>query len=44
MVYIVFDKKSSGSGVATLVIKIAANGDFRPGYVTIRWRITLNNY
>ena len=28
MIYIAADKKSSGSGVATLVNKFAVNGDF----------------
>ena len=52
MVYIVFDKKSSGSGIAILVNKLAVNGDFNqkqhplvgPSFATISWGITLAKY
>ena len=52
MIFIVFDKKCSSSGVATLVNKFAVHGNFNKkrasfrghGYATINWRITLTNY
>ena len=52
MVYIVFDKKSTGSGIAILVNKLAVNGDFNqkehplvgPSFATISWGITLTKY